>query len=399
MIDYLRTKVSGKKIRYQENGYNLDLSYITPRIIAMSLPGEGFRKVYRNSIDSVSDFLKERHQGRFRVLNLSGLKYNYEKFDNKVYEFFWEDHYPPPLDLIFQACQNIHYWLSLKPDNIIAVNCKAGKGRTGTLICCYMIYCGRLESPQQALKYYKSKRFFKGGGVTQPSQIRYIEYFADIFFQRIKTPIILQLVSVQIRTAPHISGNSFKPVFEVVSDDTLRYTNKKITRERQTTINDTWENPVVHDLDVINMELLLQGDVQCFLSHWGILGLHKICRFTFNTAFVPCNYSLVLEKYEIDPDSFKHNKKASDNFAFILNFKPLCCCSSRMEFIDRCIFCKRHIEYKEREKWEIIKEVLKEKIRIDPKVSLFSSPELDDIDEILSHSFEDSEESSNGSIE
>ena len=147
MMDFLRKKVSGKKIRYQESGYNLDLSYITPRIIAMSLPGEGVHKVYRNSIDSVSKFLNEKHEGKYRILNLSGLKYDYEKFNNSVFEFKWEDHYPPSIDLLFQACHNMHYWLCADIDNIVVINCKAGKGRTGTLICCYLIYCGRLKDP------------------------------------------------------------------------------------------------------------------------------------------------------------------------------------------------------------------------------------------------------------
>ena len=87
MIDYVRRKVSGKKIRYSENGYDLDLSYITPRVVAMSIPGEGVHKVYRNSIDSVAQFLNEKHEGKYRILNLSGIKYDYEKFNMNVHEF------------------------------------------------------------------------------------------------------------------------------------------------------------------------------------------------------------------------------------------------------------------------------------------------------------------------
>jgi phosphatidylinositol-3,4,5-trisphosphate 3-phosphatase and dual-specificity protein phosphatase PTEN len=50
-MNYLREVVAGKKKRFKEEGYNLDLSYVTGRIIAMSFPGEGLTGLYRNPID------------------------------------------------------------------------------------------------------------------------------------------------------------------------------------------------------------------------------------------------------------------------------------------------------------------------------------------------------------
>jgi len=53
-MNIIRTIVSGKKIRTKEKNYNLDLTYITPRVIAMSFPGSGIEITYRNNIDEVS---------------------------------------------------------------------------------------------------------------------------------------------------------------------------------------------------------------------------------------------------------------------------------------------------------------------------------------------------------
>lgn len=52
-MDLMRTLVSGEKNRFQDRKYNLDLTYITPRIIAMAYPAEGFEKLYRNDINTV----------------------------------------------------------------------------------------------------------------------------------------------------------------------------------------------------------------------------------------------------------------------------------------------------------------------------------------------------------
>lgn len=52
-MNYIRTYVSGNKKRFIDEKFNLDLSYITNRIIAMAYPASGIEKVFKNSINSV----------------------------------------------------------------------------------------------------------------------------------------------------------------------------------------------------------------------------------------------------------------------------------------------------------------------------------------------------------
>ena len=50
--------MSGKRNRYQDDQYNLDITYITQRVLAMSFPAQGFESLYRNNIDNVGNVSK-----------------------------------------------------------------------------------------------------------------------------------------------------------------------------------------------------------------------------------------------------------------------------------------------------------------------------------------------------
>ena len=56
-MDFFKELVSGPKNRFKENGYNLDLTYICNRLIAMAFPASGMEKIYRNSIEDVINIL------------------------------------------------------------------------------------------------------------------------------------------------------------------------------------------------------------------------------------------------------------------------------------------------------------------------------------------------------
>lgn len=83
-MNYIREKISGKKNRLKQNNYNLDMTYITNRIIAMAYPASGFESIYRNNINDVSNYFREAHDINYLVINLSGRKYDYSKFNKMV---------------------------------------------------------------------------------------------------------------------------------------------------------------------------------------------------------------------------------------------------------------------------------------------------------------------------
>ena len=57
MTSFVKNLVAGPKKKTPYNGQELDLTYITDRIIAMAYPASNFlEKVYRNSITDVANY-------------------------------------------------------------------------------------------------------------------------------------------------------------------------------------------------------------------------------------------------------------------------------------------------------------------------------------------------------
>uniref|UniRef100_A0AAG5DX10 Phosphatidylinositol-3,4,5-trisphosphate 3-phosphatase n=1 Tax=Anopheles atroparvus TaxID=41427 RepID=A0AAG5DX10_ANOAO len=181
----IRQKVSGQRRRFVEDGYNLDLTYITSRIIGMGFPADSVEAVYRNNREDVIKLLNEKHHSKYKVYNLCKEKtYDWTGFPHyAAYPF--EDHNPPDIELINKFCKDVNEFLSEDREHVVAIHCKAGKGRTGTMICCYLLYCEACPTADQALAYYAEKRTRDKKGVTIPSQLRYVQYYDQLLHKNL----------------------------------------------------------------------------------------------------------------------------------------------------------------------------------------------------------------------
>ncbi|CAA7055435.1 unnamed protein product [Microthlaspi erraticum] len=176
---YLRNLVSKKRRRLIIGGYDLDMSYISDRLLAMSFPAERMRAVYRNPLWQVKSVLDMRHPDHYKVYNLCIEEcYDPENFYGRVERFPFDDNHVPSLKMIQLFCESVHSWLSADPKNIAVVHCMAGKGRTGLMVSAYLVYGGM--SAEEALEMYARKRTTNMNGVSIPSQRRYVKYWSDL---------------------------------------------------------------------------------------------------------------------------------------------------------------------------------------------------------------------------
>lgn len=184
-----RHMVSQNKRRYQDGGFDLDMTYITENIIAMGFPAgsltsgffgylEGF---YRNHMEEVIIFFETHHKGKYKVYNLCSERlYDASLFEGKVASFPFDDHNCPPIELITSFCQSAFAWLKEDIQNVVVVHCKAGLARTGLMICSLLLFLKFFPTADEAIDYYNQKRCVDGKALILPSQIRYVKYIEHV---------------------------------------------------------------------------------------------------------------------------------------------------------------------------------------------------------------------------
>lgn len=83
------------------------------------------------------------------------------------------------------------------------------KGRTGVMICAYLLHKAYFDSCVQAMQYYGDARTSNGKGVTIPSQKRYIHYYSHLLKHELKyKPTTLLVTNFIMETIPNISNGT-----------------------------------------------------------------------------------------------------------------------------------------------------------------------------------------------
>ncbi|XP_028249756.1 tensin-1 isoform X4 [Parambassis ranga] len=301
-----------------EENYELDLVYITERIISVSFPASVEEQSYAANLREVASMLRSKHGPNYLLFNLSEKRYDINQLNPKVLDFGWPDHHAPALDKICSICKAMDTWLSADSHNVVVIHNKGNRGRTGVVVAAYMHYSNISASADQALDRFAMKRFYEDKvlPVGQPSQKRYVEYFSGLLSGHIKInnkPLFLH--HVIMHGIPNFeSKGGCRPFLKIYQAMQPVYTSGiyNVQGDSQTSICIT-----------IEPGLLLKGDIllKCYHKRYRSPCRDVIFRVQFHTCAVH-DLGIVFGKDELD-ETFKDDRFPEyGKVEFIFSFGP-----------------------------------------------------------------------------
>jgi len=178
------------------------------------------QRAYRNPLDRLVSYLDTKHGDGWAIweFRAEGTGYPDEAVYGRIRHYPWPDHHPPPFRLVPMIIAGMRNWLAggeldggkkagegegegegteegnkqkdkgeqgeggnkdKAKDNgrVVVVHCKAGKGRSGSMACSFLI-AERGWTAEDALARFTARRMRPnfGAGVSIPSQLRWISY-------------------------------------------------------------------------------------------------------------------------------------------------------------------------------------------------------------------------------
>ena len=322
---------------------------------------------YRNDIRDVSKFFANYHYGSFCVVNCCEAQEesgngNYDPtfLYKQVKKFPMRDHNICPLRTLVVYCEYATQFLNETDDNIIAVHCQGGKGRTGSFCSSLMLWSGLFSNAGEAMAYFARRRTNNALGgkrwspvaVTSPSQRRCVGYLEEVIKKKIDyiTPKYMVLKSLSIKGQPHLSQESCNLTFIVENGGHIEYDHGKaqglISCNKSKSVNQTWymtlNTPVLihHDVQIRffyfdpSVPMAATVGTSCIVApgarsiQYGPYTGKQLIFVQFHTAFVKSD-ELTFFKKELDGAYNKKDSVFAQDFALTVGVDQ---CATKHDF-------------------------------------------------------------------
>ncbi|CAH8666160.1 unnamed protein product [Schistosoma bovis] len=284
----------------------LDFQFITSRIAVTSFPIEsGFEVLANvNSMEEMQNMLDARFSDAYAVYNLSNRPYRSDHwFHGRVSHRGFEAHRAPALKSLIELCLNARLWLAQKSNNICVIHCTDGKTLSAVLACSLLCFCRVFDNASPAIQLFASKR---GNPGLNASQIRYINYVAQLSHNRVFTPhhFPLNLISLIIAPVPTFnkSKNGCRPYVEIFEGKTKVYsTYAEYDNLRSYVLEDGKIQILLNGLTVLGDLTVIIYHCRSSFAGRGKISSVKIAQFQLHTGFVEHNLTeLIYFKSDLD---------------------------------------------------------------------------------------------------
>eukprot|EP00066_Takifugu_rubripes_P027876 XP_011617142.1 PREDICTED: tensin-3-like [Takifugu rubripes] len=279
-----------------EEGYELDLTYITERIIAVSFPRGCSEEIYSHNLKDVTRMLKSKHADNYLIINLSEKRHDLTRMNPKTLDTGWPDMHAPPLDKICTICKAMEGWLNADPLHVVVIHCRGGKGRIGVVISSFVNFTEVSASADQALDRFAMRKYHddKVSALMTPSQKRYVWILNSLLSGSMKinaSPLFLHCVI--LHGIPNFdTAGVCRPYFKVYQGMQAVYSSG---------IYHIGPGHRGRVCIILEPAQLLKGDIMIKCYHKGELASERevIFRLQFHTGAVQ-GYNLIFEKEDME---------------------------------------------------------------------------------------------------
>uniref|UniRef100_A0A3B4ANE2 Uncharacterized protein n=1 Tax=Periophthalmus magnuspinnatus TaxID=409849 RepID=A0A3B4ANE2_9GOBI len=299
---------------YYYESVELDLLYITERIISVSFSSSVEEPSYAAHLREVASMLRSKHGHNYLLFNLSEKRFDII-FLFSVHVCKLKVFVTNKILVIFAVLS-----VNLSVDGKCVVFCRlqGNRGRTGVVVAAYMHYSNISASADQALDRFAMKRFYEDKvlPVGQPSQRRYVEYFCGLLSGHIKInnkPLFLH--HVILHGVPHYEPKGgCRPFLKIYQAMQPVYTSGiyNVQGDSETSICIT-----------IEPGLLLKGDIllKCYHKRVRSPSRDVMFRVQFHTCAVH-ELSLLFNKEQLDQSCRDDRFPDYGKVEFVFSFGP-----------------------------------------------------------------------------